>query len=525
MSTLRKLGVGFALVLAIGTLRLFAADMVFPPVSADKPDTEWWKELQAMEHDEIGQRFNQRVDQLIARSKAEDDAILLDHFQSIKAMVQLERALMLPPEEGMPSWNREHWVSTFARRFVFTFTIPGDSDDAQALAFTRKQGHFFHSFTSRYDGKMAYCWIYVPSGYWEKRHDKSLKYPLIVDLHGSCGVHGPMWASWFMGYQPPYRDIQGADDFWKKKGALGQMDCFYLMPWMGYYRPMADAELWQELDWVRYAFPIDPDRRYLTGASLGGAATWHFATRTPGYWAAIVPVVGTWGEEWFFPWLQENIKDIPILMRNGERDPNVRHPYPEYKALKAIHANVQLILNPEAGHPSTDIEMEAMHQWMLNHKREQPRQFSFTADSPWYPGRTGIEMCWNPTNSARPKFTCRIEGQEVHIDSEGTPGLLVNLGPDGLGLTGEVSVFWNGKLAEKKKVAAENAKVLDPIKNCWAGSIYVKKAGDSVPVWPIDEHSHPASAFIEGQSPNLVKLGAGGGGTVWAWSLMRHERQ
>ena len=523
MITKNKLWACLVLVFTIGALPLCAADTVFPPVPADKLDTNWWNELQAMGHDEIFQRFNQRVDQLIAKCKAEDDAILLDHFQSMKALVYQEQALMLTPEEGMPSWNREYWTSTFARRFVFTFTFPGDNDDAQALAFTRKQGHFFHSFTSRYDGKMAYCWLYVPSGYWEKRHDKSVKYPLIVDLHGSCGVQGPMWASWFMGYNPPYRDIQGADDFWKKKGALGQMDCFYLMPWMGYYRQMADAEFWQELDWVRYAFPIDPDRRYLTGASLGGAATWHFATRSPGYWAAIGPVVGTWGEEWFFPWLQENIKDVPILMRNGERDPNVRQPYPEYKALKAMHANVQLLLNPEAGHPSTETEMEAMHGWLLSHKREHPKAFTFTADSSWYPGRTGIEMNWDATMSPRPKFTCRIEGQEVHIESEGTPGLVVDLGPDGLGMEGEVSVFWNGKLAEKKKVVAEVAKAVDPIKNAAGGSIYVKKASDVIPLWPIDDHSR--SVFVFQPSPNLVKLGVGGNGTVWAWSIMRHERQ
>jgi predicted peptidase len=38
--------------------------------------------------------------------------------------------------------------------------------------------------------------------------------------------------------------------------------------------------------------PVDPDRVYLTGISMGGSGTWDFVTRHPGVFAAAVPVTG-----------------------------------------------------------------------------------------------------------------------------------------------------------------------------------------------------------------------------------------
>ena len=44
-----------------------------------------------------------------------------------------------------------------------------------------------------------------------------------------------------------------------------------------------------------------------------------------------------------------------------------------------------------------------------------------------------------------PKFDCTIKGSEVRITSTGTKRLTVSLGDDGLGLKGDVTVWWNDK--------------------------------------------------------------------------------
>jgi hypothetical protein len=69
------------------------------------------------------------------------------------------------------------------------------------------------------------------------------------------------------------------------------------------------------------------------------------------------------------------------------------------------------------------------------------------ADTDRHRGVWGIWMARDIARDPLPRFDCRIEGSTVHISSEGTSGLDVDLGPDGLRMAGEATVFWNGKKA------------------------------------------------------------------------------
>jgi predicted peptidase len=46
------------------------------------------------------------------------------------------------------------------------------------------------------------------------------------------------------------------------------------------------------LEEVMKAEPVDPDRVYLTGLSMGGYGSWDLAARTPGRFAAVIPICG-----------------------------------------------------------------------------------------------------------------------------------------------------------------------------------------------------------------------------------------
>ena len=58
-----------------------------------------------------------------------------------------------------------------------------------------------------------------------------------------------------------------------------------------------------------------------------------------------------------------------------------------------------------------------------------------------------MEVQGNPPTDKLPKFTCRIEGQAIFIDSENCPALFVLPGEEGLGLQGDVIIKWNAKRA------------------------------------------------------------------------------
>lgn len=95
--------------------------------------------------------------------------------------------------------------------------------------------------------------------------------------------------------------------------------------------------------------PIDRNRIYLTGLSMGGFGSFDMLTRSPQTWAAAIPVCGA-GD----PRKVENFKHVPIRIFHGEADDVVP---PEgsilmRNALKKAGGNVELTLYPSVGHDS-----------------------------------------------------------------------------------------------------------------------------------------------------------------------------
>ena len=65
-------------------------------------------------------------------------------------------------------------------------------------------------------------------------------------------------------------------------------------------------------------FPVDRDRLYLTGLSMGGYGAWDWAARRPDLWAAAVPICG--GGD---PADAAKLKALPLWVAHGEEDPAV----------------------------------------------------------------------------------------------------------------------------------------------------------------------------------------------------------
>ena len=64
--------------------------------------------------------------------------------------------------------------------------------------------------------------------------------------------------------------------------------------------------------------PVDPDRVYLTGLSMGGYGTWDLATRLPDRFAAILPVCGGGDDR-----VAARIATLPSWCFHGDADPAV----------------------------------------------------------------------------------------------------------------------------------------------------------------------------------------------------------
>ena len=94
-------------------------------------------------------------------------------------------------------------------------------------------------------------------------------------------------------------------------------------------------------------FPIDSDRIYVTGESMGGYGTWDIILRTPDLFAAAVPICGA-GD----PSKAERLRRMAIWIFHGAKDNlvPVEGSRQMYEALKAVGADVRYTEFKDAGH-------------------------------------------------------------------------------------------------------------------------------------------------------------------------------
>jgi predicted peptidase len=174
-------------------------------------------------------------------------------------------------------------------------------------------------------GKTVPYALFVPSHY-----EPSRKWPLIVALHG---LGRPF--DWMMGYE-------GMIDFAERDGFIVVSPLgYHPRGWYGSRGPglagnqqpappaeqlpanlgeLSEKDVMNVLEIARRDFNVDPDRIYLWGHSMGGAGTYHLASRHPNLWAGLAVAAPAPS----VPATQlESFSRIPILVLHGDDDRTV----------------------------------------------------------------------------------------------------------------------------------------------------------------------------------------------------------
>jgi predicted peptidase len=125
------------------------------------------------------------------------------------------------------------------------------------------------------------------------------------------------------------------------------------------------------VDHLAGALPVDKQRMYVTGLSMGGYGTWSLLAKHPKLFAAAVPICG--GGD---PKTAETIKEIPIWAFHGDQDEavNVEQSREMVKAIQdAGGAKVKLTVYPGVGHNSWSqtYDNQDVYDWLLSHKRAE----------------------------------------------------------------------------------------------------------------------------------------------------------
>ena len=203
---------------------------------------------------------------------------------------------------------------------------------------------------------------YVPD---EAAQDPGKKWPTLIFLHGS-GERGTN--VWDVTKHGPPKIVKDKKDF-------GFIVISPQCPPGQSWNSEAVVVLVKS---VEQLYPIDPDRVYLTGLSMGGFGTWSTALTHPELFAAAVPICGGGNPGVLLHFGQpaklEALKRLPIWAFHGVKDPTV--PVAEsqkmVKAVQDIGGNAKLTTYPEAQHDSwtETYANPELYRWLLEHDRK-----------------------------------------------------------------------------------------------------------------------------------------------------------
>ena len=245
---------------------------------------------------------------------------------------------------------------------------------------TYEAGWSFHHYEAKNGVSLPYQ-IYIPNGM-----DRSLKYPLLLFLHGmgSVGTDGGHIYQKVAEYlrvleSSEYRDGViiiapqcTLDDRWVELERKKPVDCIYSIDKTPISRYLTAAK--ELLDTACNELPIDTDRIYGYGNSMGAYGTLYLACVYPELYAAIVPVAGGCD-----PTKAALLKDLPMWLFHGNADTVVdiagsREMVEEVKRYGGEDA--RLTVFDGVGHHAVDCfaaaaRTQGLAQWMFSKKKNK----------------------------------------------------------------------------------------------------------------------------------------------------------
>lgn len=280
----------------------------------------------------------------------------------------------------------------FARQFIFGQKLPAGP---QVLTF----------FSDVDDSEQPYG-LYLP-----KDFNSAKKYPLVISLHGAGSNHrlnlrrvfGKSNASGendteASRYFPEWKDIDYIVASPLARGTLG-------------YQGVPEKDVMDVLADVKKRFPIDENRIYLTGLSMGGGGTLWIALSHPDIWAAIAPVCPAAPDGTVD--LAPNALAFPVAFHQGGSDPLVQPSGTREwaKRLQDLGTKVEYTEYPGVGHNSWEnaYKDEAIFAWFSKFRRDP------------YPNRVRfVSRAYKYNSSFWVRFDELVPGTIASIDAKFT---------------------------------------------------------------------------------------------------------
>ncbi len=208
----------------------------------------------------------------------------------------------------------------------------------------------------QWETEMHYPFSYVQ--YLPPDFDPQKRYPLVFFLHGAGERGTDLDVAMRHGYMKYVRE----------EGKEYPFICLAPQCPDHRYWGCYTESLLAFLDEMLEKLPIDPDRVYLTGLSMGGTGTWMLAMSRPETFAALLPVCGSG-----IYWNAFELKHIPIYICHGDCDTIV--PVSEsIQMLSAVNrngGNAQIKIYYGVDHNAWDYAYtdDELLAWLLKQRR------------------------------------------------------------------------------------------------------------------------------------------------------------
>ena len=207
----------------------------------------------------------------------------------------------------------------------------------------------------RWESDRYYNFNYVK--YLPKDYDESKKYPLVFFLHGAGERGDDLDVACRHGFMKHVRESGTEYPF-----IFIAPQCPFEKFWGCYTESLLGF-----LDYICETLPIDKDRIYLTGLSMGGTGTWMLTMAAPERFAAIAPICGSG-----IYWHGDVLTETPIMVYHGDCDDIV----PVYDSVEMIRSvnmrggNAQIKILYGVGHDAWEAAYQGdeLYTWLLSHK-------------------------------------------------------------------------------------------------------------------------------------------------------------
>jgi pimeloyl-ACP methyl ester carboxylesterase len=268
--------------------------------------------------------------------------------------------------------------------------------------------------------------LYVP-----KSLDRARRYPLVIGLHEEDSNHAVCLRHVFgvIG-RAGESGLQSLTTF----PAFPNIDYIVACPFargtMG-YQGIAEQDVYDVIADVKRRYPVDEDRVYLTGASMGGGGALWMALTRPDMWAAVAPVCAAAipdSEE-----LAGNALNFPVRLFHGELDPAVPPESSREWQRRLLEAGVRAEYTefPAVRHNAWDAAYRgaSIFDWFTNFKRDRdPARVHFSTRSLRY-----NSAWWTRIDALAPGALATIDAvrsaAEIRVTTSNIDGFTLTISP------------------------------------------------------------------------------------------------